>query len=134
MYKRQLEDPRVFAAPGGKKHLWRVGPAGALEFSKDQGAKWMPQVSGVTADLLAGSAPSAKVAWIVGKAGTILRTTDGGAHWNQLDSPVTVDLGGVRATDATHAIIWLLPENETNHVKTFQTDDGGVTWRPAPSK
>jgi hypothetical protein len=128
-----LQNPHVFAAPGGKQ-LWRVGPAGSLEHSKDQGLNWIPQISGVYTDLLAGSAPSARVSWIVGSSGTILRTTDGGTHWTKLDSPVTNDLTGVRATDAAHALIWFVPDLETGLIKIYQTSDGGVTWSPASDR
>jgi hypothetical protein len=122
-----LQNPHVFGAPGGKQ-LWRIGPAGSLEHSKDEGLNWIQQISGVYTDLLAGSAPSAKVCWIVGNAGTILRTTDGGTHWTKLDSPVTNDLTGVRAEDAKHAWIWFVPDQQTGFVKTYQTSDGGRTW------
>ncbi len=122
-----LQDPHVFAAPGGKQ-LWRLGVAGALEHSTNNGEKWTQQATGVTTDLLAGSAPSAKISWIVGRSGTILRTTDGGAHWTKLDSPVTNDLTGIRATDATHAWIWFVPDVQTGFIKTYQTADGGATW------
>jgi hypothetical protein len=127
-----LQNPHVFGAPDGKQ-LWRIGPAGSLEHSKDEGLNWLQQISGVYTDLLAGSAPSAKVCWIVGNAGTILRTTDGGTHWTKLDSPVTNDLTGVRADDAKHAWIWFVPDQQTGLVKTYQTSDGGRTWSPAPS-
>jgi photosystem II stability/assembly factor-like uncharacterized protein len=122
-----LRNPHVFGAPGGKQ-LWRVGPAGSLEHSKDKGLNWMPEISGVYTDLLAGSAPSGRVCWVVGSSGTILLTTDGGAHWVKLDSPVANDLAGVRATDAMHAWIWFVPDLQTGLVKTYQTSDGGRTW------
>jgi hypothetical protein len=122
-----LQNPRVFGTQD-EKQLWRIGPAGSLEHSKDLGLNWIQQISGVYTDLLAGSAPSAKVCWIVGNAGTILRTTDGGTHWTKLDSPVTNDLTGVRADDAKHAWIWFVPDPQTGFVKTYQTSDGGRTW------
>ncbi len=109
-----------------------VGPAGSLERSKDKGLTWIPQLSGVYTDLLAGSAPSGKICWVVGASGTILRTTDGGTHWSKLDSPVTNDLTGIRATDATHATIWFVPDPQTGLVETYQTSDGGRTWSSAP--
>jgi photosystem II stability/assembly factor-like uncharacterized protein len=127
MRSAALQNPRVFGTQDGKQ-LWRIGPAGSLEHSKDQGQNWIQQISGVYTDLLAGSAPSAKVCWIVGNAGTILRTTDGGTHWTKLDSPVTNDLTGVRAEDAKHAWIWFVPDPQTGFVKTYQTSDGGRTW------
>lgn len=128
-----LQNPHVIAAPG-EKQLWRIGPAGSLEHSKDKGLNWISQISGVYTDLLAGSAPSAKVCWIVGASGTILRTTDGGTHWSKLDSPVLHDLTGVHATDATHATIWFVPDQQTGLVKTYQTSDGGSTWVAVPNE
>jgi|HubBroStandDraft_1064217.scaffolds.fasta_scaffold08312_4 hypothetical protein len=122
-----LQNPHVIAAPG-EQQLWRIGPAGSLEHSKDKGLTWIPQISGVYTDLLAGSAPSAKVCWIVGASGTVLRTTDGGTHWSKLDSPITNSLTGVRAMDATHATIWFVPDPQTAVIKSYQTADGGVTW------
>jgi Photosynthesis system II assembly factor YCF48 len=107
-----------------QKHLWRVGPAGKIEISGDAGKTWKPQSSGVTADLLAGSAPSEKVCWIAGKAGTLLRTTDAGKHWKQIASPIADDIGGVNAVNAQDASIWDLPNS-----KRFETSDGGLTWK-----
>jgi hypothetical protein len=127
-----LKNPRVFWAPGGKQ-AWRLGPAGSLEHSKDKGVTWTPQISGVYTDLVAASAPSTKVCWIVGTAGTILLTTDGGTHWTKLESPVSNDLAAVRATDATHASISLVPDAQNGLVKTYQTSNGGRTWFSAPS-
>jgi Photosynthesis system II assembly factor YCF48 len=107
-----------------KKQAWRVGPAGKIERSNDAGKTWKPQNSGVAADLLVGSAPTDKVCWIAGKAGSLLLTTDGGKHWKRLASPITEDLGGVVALDAQHASIW-----DVSHGKTFETSDGGLTWK-----
>jgi hypothetical protein len=128
-----LQNPHVLWSPNGKQ-AWRIGTAGSLEYSKDKGVTWTPQISGVYTDLLAGSAPSGKVCWMVGAAGTILRTTDGGTHWTKLDSPVTNDLVGIRATDATHARIWFAPDEKTDFFKTYQTEDGGLTWSPYPHR
>ena len=128
-----LQNPHVFVAPDGK-HLWRLGSAGSLERSNDEGLKWSPQSSGVNADLLAGSAPSARVAWVVGNSGTILRTIDGGAHWTKLDSPVTNNLTGVRATDAFHASVWFVADPQTGLIKTYETADGGATWSAVPAR
>jgi len=133
MRAASLQNPHVFWTPNGKQ-AWRVGPAGSLEYSKDKGTTWTPQISGVYTDLLAGSAPTGKISWIVGASGTILRTTDGGAHWSKLDSPVTNDLTGIRATDATHAQIWFVPDQQTGVIKTYQTTDGGATWSPLSSQ
>ena len=124
-----LQNPHVFFAPDGK-HLWRLGPAGSLEHSSNGGIKWTPQITGVSTDLLAASAPATKVCWVVGNSGTILRTTDAGAHWTKLDSPVANDLMGVRAIDSLHASIWFIADRQSGKIKTYDTADGGATWSP----
>lgn len=115
-------ESKFIAAPD-HKHGWRVGPAGKIERSTDAGKSWKAQRSGVTSDLLSGSAPSENVCWIVGNAGTLLLTTDGGKHWKPLTSPISDDLGGVHAVDAQHATIWDVPRR-----RSFETADGGLTW------
>lgn len=103
---------------------WRVGDAGKIERTTDNGKTWKAQASGVSVDLRTGSASSGKVCWVVGKAGTILLTTDGGKHWKQITSPISGDLGGVHAVDALHASIWDVPNRQS-----FETSDGGATWK-----
>jgi Photosynthesis system II assembly factor YCF48 len=110
----------TIAAPGGLVS-WRVGQAGVIDFSSDAGKTWTLQSSGVTTDLLAGSAPADKVCWIVGSSGTILRTTDAGQHWQKLRAPVQEDILAVVAVDARRATVSL-----TNG--SYQTTDGGATW------
>jgi hypothetical protein len=118
-----VSDLSLITAPGSSV-MWRTGHAGMIEFSANRGASWSRQSSGVIADLLTGSAPSEKVCWIVGLLGTVLLTTDGGAHWKLLPSPMKDDIGGVQASDALHAKVW----NSLN-TKSFETSDGGVTWK-----
>jgi hypothetical protein len=103
------------------------GVAGGIASSYDDSV-WSRQTSGVLADLLTGSAPSDQVCWIVGRAGAILLSTDGGAHWKLIHSPLSEDLGGVRATDTLHATIW-----NARNTRSFETNDGGLTWTPVPS-
>jgi len=124
---RAIANPRLISPPGSKV-IWRVGRSGLIEFSKDGGSSWSHQTSGVLVDLLTGSAPSDQVCWIVGRSGAILLTTDAGAHWKVVQSPLAEDLGGVRVSDALHATIW-----NARATKSFQTNDGGLTWFPVPS-
>ena len=124
---RAIANPRLISPPGSNV-VWRAGRSGMIEFSKDGGSTWSRQTSGVLVDLLTGSAPSDQVCWIVGRAGAILLTTDGGAHWKVVQSTLAEDLGGIRATDALHATIW-----NARATKSFQTNDGGLTWFPVPS-
>ena len=118
-----VSDPHLIYAPGSTSQ-WRTGPSGLIEFSSNGGSSWSRQRSGVLVELLTGSAPSERVCWIVGRVGAILLTTDGGASWKLLSSPLKEDLGGVQASDALHARIW----NSLN-TKSFETSDGGVTWK-----
>lgn len=120
-------EPGLIAVPGSPS-LWRAGRAGLIEFSSDGGKSWSRQTSSVLVDLTSGYAPSDKVCWIVGRVGVLLLTIDGGAHWKLLTPPLTDDLGGVRATDALHATIWNL-----RNTRSFETADGGLTWKPVPS-
>ena len=115
-------------AVAGSPVRWLAGGAGLIEFSADNGASWSVQSSGVSVDLLTGSAPSDKICWMVGRAGTVLLTTDGGAHWSTVPSPLKEDPGGIRASDALHATVWNLPKT-----KSFETSDGGLTWKPVPA-
>lgn len=122
------EDHRFIVAPG-QKQAWRVGDGGSIQRSTDGGKTWKKQKSGVTVDLTSGSATSDKVAWIAGKNGTLLLTTDGGKHWKQITTPTKEDLGGVHAVDATHASIW-----DVTNRKSFETSDGGDTWKPSANE
>jgi Photosynthesis system II assembly factor YCF48 len=114
--------PIVLAAPN-RNVLWRLGPASQIERSTDQGQTWQQQSSSVTSDLLAGSAPSDKVAWIVGRAGVLLRTTDG-EHWQRVASPdPAADWIAIEASDALRATMTSADR------RRFATDDGGQTWK-----
>ena len=112
--------PIAIPSPKGKV-VWRVSAAGKIERSTDSGATWSPQTSGVTTDLLAGSASSDKVCWVAGRLGTLLRTTDGGARWTKLNAPVQDDLSAIFAAGAKRAV--LFTQNGS-----YQTTDGGRTW------
>ncbi len=103
--------------------IWMVGRNGAILRYNFAAAGWDPQASGVTVDLVAGSAPSPSICWIVGRDGTILRTLDG-YHWTKIIAPVGDDLVTVVATSATDATI-----TDTAGLR-FATSDGGLTWRP----
>ena len=114
--------PVVLASPN-RSVLWRLGLAGRIELSTDQGRTWQQQSSGVTGDLLAGAAPSDKVAWIAGRAGVVLRTTDG-EHWQRVaPADAGADWTGIEASDALHATI------TSSDRRRFATDDGGQTWK-----
>jgi hypothetical protein len=112
----------IVVEPPDHTAVWMVGAHGAISrYSAATG--WVPQTSGVTADLSGGSAPSAATCWVVGRAGTILRTVDG-EHWMTVVAPVSEDLTGVIARSAFEATI------SAAGGRRFATSDGGATWRP----
>jgi photosystem II stability/assembly factor-like uncharacterized protein len=100
-----------------------VGRNGVISRYNFASSGWDPQASGVTVDLVAGSAPAPSICWIVGRAGTILRTLDG-YHWTKIIAPVGDDLVTVVANSATDATI-----TDAAGLR-FATSDGGMTWRP----
>jgi hypothetical protein len=101
---------------------WRVGAAGLIERSIDNGSTWVAQQpGGVTADLLEGSAPTPIVCWVVGRAGTVLISTDG-RQWRRVAFPETIDLVAVQATDERTAVV------TTADGRRFRTSDAGLTW------
>lgn len=116
MFAREV----VVASPG-TAFRWRIGPAGAVEYSTDAGSRWEATSSGVAADLTAGASPSGTVCWIVGRAGTVLLTTDG-RQWRRLTFPVTADLAAVQAADARTATVTSVDG------RRFRTMDAGATW------
>jgi hypothetical protein len=120
-----FENAKIIPVPNGTV-IWRVGVAGRIEQSVDRGINWRRQISGVKAELVAGSATSEAVCWVVGRSGTILRTTDGGGHWSKVVSPIPGDVAGIRAVDAMTAEIV-----GANKTARFITHDGGVTWEAA---
>jgi hypothetical protein len=106
-----------------RRAVWRVGPQGRIEHYQLPKKILELQNSGVTADLLSGSAPSEKVCWVVGRAGTILLTTDAGKTWQRLGSPSDADVIAVVATDETRAAITIAGG------KRYVTTDAGRSWK-----
>jgi photosystem II stability/assembly factor-like uncharacterized protein len=100
---------------------WIVGQNGMVRRRDADSPGWKLQRSGVSTDLVAGSAPSATVCWIVGRSGTIIRTNDG-EHWELIAAPSAENLTGVSATSARNATI------TTAGGESFATSDGGARW------
>ncbi len=114
--------PETVVQSPAPRVAWRFGPAGAIERSVDGRRTWLKQDSAVTANLLAGSAPSESICWIVGQHGTVLRTTDG-VKWETMSPPAAVDLVAVSARDGLSATAVAADG------RRFTTTDGGRTWQ-----
>ncbi len=103
---------------------WRVTPVGGVERSDNRGATWRFQTRPGEA-VIAGSAPSERVAWLVGENGLVLRTTDG-EGWERIAAPVTTQLNDVDALDGLVATV------STDDGRRFHTVDGGAQWARLP--
>ena len=68
------------------------------------------------------SSPSRDVIWFAGRGGLVLRATDG-QTFLRVPFPETADLTAIAATDAQNAVV------TTAEGRTFETRDGGKTWR-----
>ena len=100
---------------------WRVGRAGAVDYSTNGGLTWEALSTGVSADLAAGSSPSPTVCWVVGRTGTVILSLDG-RTWQRLPFPEPTDLTSVRALDGRTATVAGAGRG------SFRTSDGGQTW------
>jgi photosystem II stability/assembly factor-like uncharacterized protein len=116
----------TFTSPTGGA-TWRLGDAGSIERSTDGGRSWQPQPSGVSEDLIAGSAMSDQVAWVVGRNRVILRTIDG-QRWERIPPPMdpTAQWSVIAAHDAMSATVI------ADDFRRFVTTDGGQTWTLEP--
>jgi hypothetical protein len=120
---RRLEPGATVTAEPDGRVRWRLGPGGRIWRSTDAGSTWHWQPTDVSANLVAGSAPSATTCWAVGTGGVVLLTVDG-QRWTLLPFPLRVDLAAVQATNARIATI------TTRDGRRFETTDAGLTWSP----
>ena len=102
---------------------WRIGASGAVDYTADGGRTWERVSTGVTTQIVAGSAPSRDVCWLVGHGGLVLRSANG-RTFARVSAPVNGDLTDIQASDARTAVVTAVDG------RGFVTDDGGLTWRP----
>lgn len=115
---------------------WAVGDNGSIWHSKDGGASWQRQASGVAQDLTSVVFESPLVGWAAGgggAAGRLIGTKDGGQTWSPLPWPYQGSYG--------FAGLWLPGPGVLDFVTSFQTNrywqndvisrDGGKTWQAA---
>jgi len=102
---------------------WRILPGGAVERSTDGGSTWLRQQTGAVTALTAGASPSPSVCWLVGLRGIVLISTDG-STWRRVAFSDAIDLVAVQARDEKTATVTAADG------RSFETTDGGTTWKP----
>ena len=76
------------------------------------------------------SAANEQVAWAGCTGGTVLRTIDGGATWSvdSVRGAARLDFRGIKAFDASTAVVVSAGPAEQGQAKIFRTTDGGKNW------
>ena len=77
------------------------------------------------------SAVDDNIVWVSGTEGTVLRTVNAGKTWEALKIPKAEDLDfrGIRAFDATTALIMSSGPAEKGQARVYRTTDAGRTWK-----
>lgn len=108
----------------GTKVGAQVGAGGAVAYTADGGASWLPGNAPSFANLLTAVAfASDTVGVAVGTLGTILRTADSGVTWTLVDSG-SENYESVKFTTATTAFV-------ASGGGIRRSDDAGLTWTTA---
>jgi photosystem II stability/assembly factor-like uncharacterized protein len=99
-----------------------VGDSGTILKTTDEGANWVLQPSGTTADLFSVYFSNANTGYAVGDNGTILKTNDGGTNWTSQNSGTSTRLTSVH-----------FPVPDTGYAAglagtILKTTNGGTTW------
>lgn len=118
------------AMPAGET-VWAVGNYGKIVISKDNGATWTRQPSGVDTHLQSIAAWDSNRAVAVGNDLTALYTNDGGKHWikAKVEAKKNQDINElvrVRVLAGGHAVA--VGEFGT----VLGSDDFGASWRALP--
>jgi len=100
---------------------WRA-MAGSLQRSVDGGQTWSSFPIDPGIQITAGASPTPTVCWFVGRGGVVMLSTDG-MNWRRLQFPALTDLVSLRTSNAQAATI------AAADGQTFETTDGGRTWR-----
>ncbi|WP_367067113.1 YCF48-related protein [Oryzisolibacter sp. LB2S] len=108
---------------------WAVGGDGAILATRDGGATWTAQASGVKAWLYSVQfAADGQRGWAVGDGGTILATHDGGNSWAAQASGTVAPLFSMQFADDGQRG-WAVGSGGT----ILATRDGGSSWAAQPS-
>ena len=104
---------------------WAVGRGGVILASRDGGASWVRQTSGLVAELEAVHFIDSSRGWSVGASGSVVATKNGGLTWVRQSSSTDVHLKAVAFIDAVSG--WAVGAAGT----MLRTTDAGATWIPS---
>jgi hypothetical protein len=124
MQNRAFADAPPTIASRDAAVQWRIRNGSVVERSVDGGGTWVATEGNAGTGVLAGASPAPEVCWLVGRGGLVLVTRDA-RTWRRASAPVAEDLVGVEAVDDRRAIV------RTAGGASYETDDGGATWRRA---
>jgi photosystem II stability/assembly factor-like uncharacterized protein len=91
---------------------------------------WQRQSVPSTASCRSLSAVSALIAWAGCSTGRVFRTTDGGTSWtaDTVAGAARLDFRGIKAFDASTAVIASAGAAEQGQARIYRTVDGGKSW------
>ncbi len=120
---------------------WAVGDRGVIWHSRDGGATWQQQTSGVECGLNSVFFLDSRRGWAVGgecrsyansSRGVVLRTIDGGENWTAVPRPMLPLLAQVKFFDANRGVA-IGQATSFYPAGLFVTQDGGETWQALPA-
>ena len=103
---------------------WIAGNNGVILHTRNGGATWTSQVSGVTQNLRDIVFADANTGWVVGDNGTILRTVNAGLGWVRQTSGTSNRLNSVFFRKTDTSLGWAVGDNGT----ILHTTNGGLVW------
>ena len=108
-----------------------AGSIGASRSAQNQKHSWQKIAVSTSAGFRGLSAVNANVVWASGTDGTVIRTVEGGATWSirTVAGAEKLDFRGIRAFDATTAVIMSSGNAEDGQARIYRTADGGETWK-----
>jgi hypothetical protein len=114
-------DPNILRSVNGSR-WWRIRPPATIEVSADAGATWTVEYSDPAVRLLHGVVTPNGGCWMIGERGAVLRLRPG-LGWERVTSPSNRSLVSIAAADPLSATVI------DDQQRTYQTTDGGRTWR-----
>ncbi len=102
----------------------------AISVGQLRPVQWQPISVPTTASLRGLSVVDDNTVWASGTDGTVIRTTDSGKTWSVLAVPQAekLDFRGIRAFDASTAVIMSSGPAEQGQARVSRTTDAGKHW------